>query len=645
MWGPTERLEWDIQSALCEAAPEYSWTVLNDVTAAAVGLASTPKHRTARRLAVLTVSSGIALRTIEPGTGRVTPSVHSGLQGEVGHLPASFTYGGRTVSRLCACGTRDHLSAFSSGQAIVGLLGELRDAGCTWLAGVAPTIELFASAISTGNAEAIELLAAITRPLADTLLAVLSIDGAIDRVVVTGGVVEGLAPGFFASLLDDMASVGLYGSHCRAAADFARLVHPETNGSALALTGAALSAGATRSDQSTSVVVGARLRSSPGHPSRPSDRRWHVRAEQARSYDILLSDEVLQPSNPALAELAGILHLPRLPQLLVADRAAWRHHGGAITEYFLAYGQEPRVMLLAASEGSKDLRAVLDVLDECLARSQPRRQPPIVAIGGGVVLDIVGLAANLFRRGVPYVRLPTTLLAMIDAAIGVKTAVNYHGRKSAIGTYYPPDGVLVDPSFLTTLSRRDLASGLAEAIKIAVVADAALFELLVTQSATLSEAMDCMNVRELIAGCITALLPELACNLWETQLERLADFGHSFSPALEMAGAGRLLHGEGVALDMALSIELAEGRGYIDSDTGARIRGLLRDFGLPLLDDLMTEERLWRGLCETTRHRGDLQRIPLPVAIGRAVFVSDIDREELARALARLGRHQAEAHA
>jgi 3-dehydroquinate synthase len=234
---------------------------------------------------------------------------------------------------------------------------------------------------------------------------------------------------------------------------------------------------------------------------------------------------------------------------------------------------------------------------------------------------------------------------MIDAAIGVKTAVNYQGRKSAIGTYYPPAGVLVDPSFLTTLSRRELASGLAEAIKIAVVADAELFELLETRSATIGDAVDGTNARELIAGCITALLPELADNLWETQLERLADFGHTFSPALEMAAAGRLLHGEAVALDMALSIELAEGRGYIDGDTGARVRGLLSDAGLPLLDDLMTEERLWRGLGETTRHRGGLQRLPLPVAIGSAAFVSDIGREELGRALARLGRHQEEAHA
>jgi glucokinase len=341
LWGPTERLGWDIRSALREAAPEHSWTVLNDVSATAVGLASMPQHCAVRRLAVLTVSSGIALRTIEPGTGCITPSAHSGLQGEVGHLPASFTYGGRAVSRLCACGARDHLSAFSSGQGIAGILRELRDAGASWLAGTAPATTQFASAISAGDTQATELLGAITRPLAHTLLAALSIDGAIDRVVVTGGVVAGLGPAVLSSLLDNMAAIGLYGSDCRAASDFARLVHPETDGSTLALRGAALSAEVTRANRHTSDLGRARRERPHGCANRPSERRWHVRAEQAPSYDILLSEDALQPSNPALAELAGILHRP-LPQLVVADSAAWRHHGEAITRYFLAYGQEAR---------------------------------------------------------------------------------------------------------------------------------------------------------------------------------------------------------------------------------------------------------------------------------------------------------------
>ena len=641
LWGPTERLDWDIQRVLREAAPEYEWGVVNDVTAAAVALAHRPEHQDARRLAVLTIGSGVALRTIEPRTCTVPTNRRSGLQGEVGHLPATFTYRGVPVERRCACGAWNHLSAFCSGQAIEAQLGELKADGCAWLSGELPAPQQFATALAEGNREAGEFLTALTRPLAETLISALSIDAAIDRVAVIGGVVEGLTPWFTDSLLENLAVVGLYGGGRATASDFASIVGQQLDSAEIALAGAALSLPSSNAWPDVDAAESATQTSSKPRPASKS-RSWRVRGMQELAYEIVVADDITRPDNPAFAALIGAGDRRQTQHLVVADATVWRLHGRSIRDYMVAHGSEPLVLTLVAGEATKGPDAVREVLDECVRRSLPRRDPPIVAIGGGVVLDIVGLAANLFRRGVPYVRVPTTLLAMIDAAIGVKTAVNYGRQKNAIGTYYAPESVLIDPGFLATLPRRELASGYAEAVKIALVADADLFELLESRSGQLLDP-DPVSRRELIGASISAILPELERNLWERDLERAADFGHTFSPVIEMASEGRLLHGEAVALDIALCLELAEGRDHLDETDGDRARRLLANIELPSVDELMSDALIWQGLQATARHRGGRQRVPLPVGIGRVTFVNDITRPELAAALSRLRRQHVRA--
>jgi predicted NBD/HSP70 family sugar kinase len=241
LWGATERLDFDLGGALGEALPGCRWTVVNDVTAAALGAATDPELASLRRFAVLTVSSGIALRSFEPGPGRVPVSAHSGLQGEIGHLPAGFGYAGLSPSRDCACGGRDHLSSFSSGRAIAAMLGELEASGCGWLQGD-PSPARFAAAVGSGEPRAVELLDAVTEPLAKALLGVLAVDAEIERIALTGGVVDGLGAAYLASLLGHMARLGLYGSRLVSASDFATVVRVLPAEPSPALLGAARAA-------------------------------------------------------------------------------------------------------------------------------------------------------------------------------------------------------------------------------------------------------------------------------------------------------------------------------------------------------------------------------------------------------------------
>lgn len=256
------------------------------------------------------------------------------------------------------------------------------------------------------------------------------------------------------------------------------------------------------------------------------------------------------------------------------------------------------------------------------------------------------LAASLYRRSTPYVRVPTTLIGMIDAGIGAKTGVNIHGHKNRLGTYHPSTATLIDPAFLNTLDARHIANGLAEILKIALVKDARLLVLLERHGERLIEERfqaDCSVdqgtvAAEVLRRAIHGMLAELQPNLWEEQLQRLVDYGHTFSPAIEMAALPHLLHGEAVCVDMALTTVLARRRGLLSARDEIRILATMRRLSLPLWNHLVTGDLLERALKDTIQHRDGEQRMPLPVGIGAACFVNDVTPGELRHAAEHLAR-------
>merc|ERR1712216_1066500 len=242
------------------------------------------------------------------------------------------------------------------------------------------------------------------------------------------------------------------------------------------------------------------------------------------------------------------------------------HYGDQVRAYFEARGVEHEILVLPMVEENKDMDMVLKVAKKMKEFNIDRRTEPVLAIGGGVCLDVVGCAASLFRRRTPYIRVPTTALSYVDASVGAKNGVNFAGSKNRLGTYVPPCAALLDASFFETQERREVANGIAEMAKMAIMKSEELFCLLEEHAPRLVQDKftpcgDADGVpSRVLQLSIETMLEELAPNLWEHSLERLVDFGHSVGQDLEMAALGtehELMHGESVAVDMALMTVLS----------------------------------------------------------------------------------------
>jgi len=235
---------------------------------------------------------------------------------------------------------------------------------------------------------------------------------------------------------------------------------------------------------------------------------------------------------------------------------------------------------------------------------------------------------------VPYVRVPTTLIGLIDAGVGVKTGINFNGHKNRIGTYYQPLISYIDPTFITTLDSRHISNGLAEILKIALIKDFSLFELLEKNGEILlMQKMQNFYFSDAVFHkAIEGMIKELRPNLWEHNLERLVDFGHTFNGIFEMRASQRLLHGEAVNIDMALTSVLAHKRDLLSYKELLKILNVMRVLKLPIFNEFCIPEILYEALIDMTYHRDGMQRFPMLKGIGDAVFVNDVTFKDLQQA-------------
>jgi 3-dehydroquinate synthase len=259
------------------------------------------------------------------------------------------------------------------------------------------------------------------------------------------------------------------------------------------------------------------------------------------------------------------------------------------------------------------------VTDEMLARGFGR-DSAVIALGGGVVGDLAGFVAATFMRGIPVVQVPTTLVAMIDASIGGKTGVDTPAGKNLVGAFHQPAAVLIDPAVLATLPPRELRAGLAEAIKHGVIADAGYFDrtvdalpqLLATGGAT-GDAMQLV-----IDGSVAIKRSVVERDEREQGVRKILNFGHTLGHAAEALSGYSLLHGEAVAIGMAVESRLAEGLGLAESGTADRVRMALSRATLP---DRMPPSLAADRLIALTRHdkktRRDRVEYALPKRIGQ----------------------------
>jgi 2-epi-5-epi-valiolone synthase len=348
---------------------------------------------------------------------------------------------------------------------------------------------------------------------------------------------------------------------------------------------------------------------------------YEIRCEFVSRYEVnLCKSPILDISNGALVDL-----IEERRTLLITTPTVYHLYGQGLKRYVTARGLDIRVETLPLSEKEKTMENTLAVCRLAKDHGLGRRDL-IVAFGGGVCADIVTLAASLVRRGLSYACLPTTLVAQIDASIGLKGGVNFAGSKNYLGCFKPPSGTLVDPGFLPTLPARHLRCGMAEIVKIAVVRDAKLF----VQIERFGPSLIASGFREhgeagrLILGrSIELMLEELEQNCFEDRgLERLVDFGHTFSPLLEAQSGYRIAHGEAVAIDMALSSAIAVETQLLDKGSFYRIVRLLIGLGLPIRSVLLDPIHLRQAMLDATLHRNGCVNLVVPTSIGSASFLA-----------------------
>ncbi|MFG2472585.1 sedoheptulose 7-phosphate cyclase [Streptomyces canus] len=354
---------------------------------------------------------------------------------------------------------------------------------------------------------------------------------------------------------------------------------------------------------------------------------WKVRTSEPVAYDVIETVDLLEPGNPLLMTTSGGRGSAR--RFVAVDEALLDSLADPLEKYFAQYGATCQLLSVPAGEANKDLRAFQLVSDALDGFGIQRRNEPVLAVGGGVVTDLVGFAASCYRRGVPYVRVPTTVMGYVDAAIGIKTGINHNGAKNRIGSFAAPVATLLDRRFLRTLPLRHVRNGVGEMLKLAVIKDADLFAQLERDGPGAVEDRFQGSGADLLHGAIRGMLEELEPNLHEANLERAMDFGHTFSPALEMSHLGDLLHGEAVAIDVALSMMLSRVRGMVDEATCDRVLQMSGRLGLPVGHPGVRPSLLWEGLQERSAHRNGRQRVPLVEGLGRCAFVNDITLGQL----------------
>ena len=317
-------------------------------------------------------------------------------------------------------------------------------------------------------------------------------------------------------------------------------------------------------------AVAANLAASP-----PGAQRVEVALGDGRGYPILLGDGILGApgvlaphvgsqalivTNPAV----GRLFLPTLLQAL----------GGS-------QDRQVDVVEIGDGEEHKNLATYAKVLD-ALVEQRHNRTTTVLALGGGVVGDVAGFAAATYQRGVGLMQIPTTLLALVDSSVGGKTAVNHPGGKNLIGAFHQPNAVVADVCALRTLPARELAAGIAEVVKYGVIADAAFFAWLEVHIDRLL-ARDPQTLLHAVRRSCEIKAQVVAADEREQGRRAVLNFGHTFGHAVEALGRYRRhLHGEAVAIGMAMAMELSVRLGRAAPEDAARVRRLLAAAGLPL---------------------------------------------------------------
>jgi len=342
----------------------------------------------------------------------------------------------------------------------------------------------------------------------------------------------------------------------------------------------------------------------------------------SRTYPIEISNGLLETIGERVASLGFSGKVA-----LVTNPTVYDFYGDRVVKSLSAAGLEAVVIKVPDGEEYKNLQEVSAVYD-AMVDNRMERNSPVIALGGGVIGDMAGFVAATYLRGVPFIQVPTTLLAQVDSSVGGKTGVNHPRGKNLIGAFYQPRAVFIDPWTLHTLEPRDLRTGLAEVVKYGVIWDADFFAFLEANAESLLQPGSDELTRAIERSC--EIKAEVVSND-ETEQGRRAilNFGHTFGHAIEaLSGYGTWTHGEAVAMGMVLAAEFSSLLGLCKARDEDRIKGLLRALSLPVERPDIDSDAYIGSMRLDKKVVGGHLRFVLVTEIG-SVVIKEVDEGEV----------------
>ncbi|KAI1621985.1 3-dehydroquinate synthase [Exophiala viscosa] len=365
---------------------------------------------------------------------------------------------------------------------------------------------------------------------------------------------------------------------------------------------------------------------------------FHVEGYEKIEYDFTFIDDVFDTSKSDLADC----YKKWGRCLAVMDSNIFDVYGEQTAKYFEHYNIDLDIHKTMIGEKAKSIDTFLSIVDS-MNKFGIYRKEPVLVIGGGLVTDVAGFACAAYRRNTNFIRIPTTVIGLIDASVSIKVAVNYGNYKNRLGAYHAPMHTFLDFGFLRTLPEAQIRNGFAELIKISTCAHLPTFDLLDkyceqliktgfgrTQGAPkeVKEAADTINR----AG-IHEMLKLETPNLHEIGLDRVIAYGHTWSPLHELVPEVPLRHGHAISIDMAYSATLANMRGILSDEEHKRILNLFSRAGLSMDHHQFDEEILDKATKAILKTRDGLLRAAVPSPIGQCVFLNDVSMDEMYAAL------------
>ncbi|KAL0944416.1 3-dehydroquinate synthase [Colletotrichum truncatum] len=370
----------------------------------------------------------------------------------------------------------------------------------------------------------------------------------------------------------------------------------------------------------------------------PTKKGFSVCGYEKIEYDFEFLDGVFHKENRQLADCYS-----RWKRCLaVMDLNIFNLYGKEMQEYFEHYDIELKIHKTMIGEKAKSMETLLSIVDS-MTEFGVYRKEPVLVVGGGLVTDVAGFACAAYRRNTPYIRVPTTVIGLIDASVSIKVAVNYGNYKNRLGAYHAPSHTFLDFSFLRTLPTAQIRNGFAELIKISTCAHLETFDLLDRfceelintgfgrcdgASQEVREAADKIN-----RSGIYEMLKLETPNLHEIMLDRVIAYGHTWSPLHELVPEVPLRHGHAISIDMAYSATLAHILGKLSSEEHRRLLNLFSRAGLSMDHPQFDEAILDKGTAAILKTRDGKLRAAIPSPLGQCEFLNDVSYEDMCAAL------------